>query len=179
MIAVPPQVERAERLATGCGVRPCARGDGRLLHVLAGRRGLVRTGAAGTAGVTGAAWLVSALDPSVPFVAVEADATRAGLARDLFSADAGVRVLLGEWRQLLPPEAPFDLLLVDALDARGDPWAVAGLLAPGGTAVVFGVAAGAPQPEGGLGAWLEHPWLRAASVAAGGEGDVLVAVRAL
>ena len=45
-------------------------------------------------------------------------------------------VCTGTWRERLPPEAPLDLLFVDANDAKDDVDASVGLLAPGGTAVL-------------------------------------------
>ena len=50
---------------------------GRLLHVLAAQRGRARVGEIGTGTGVGAAWIVSALPPEVPFVTVELDADRA------------------------------------------------------------------------------------------------------
>ena len=47
-----------------------------------------------------------------------------------------MRILAGSWQDVLPPEAPFDLLFVDASDAKDDVDATIGLLAPGGTAVL-------------------------------------------
>ena len=48
-------------------------------------------------------------------------------------------MLEGDWRELLPPEAPFDLVFYDAakqLRPQEDGELVAGLLAPGGIAVL-------------------------------------------
>ena len=50
-----------------------------------------------------------------------------------------MHVLEGDWRELLPPEAPFDLVFYDAtkqLRPQEDGELVAGLLAPGGIAVL-------------------------------------------
>ena len=87
---------------------------GGLLHVLAAQRGRTRVGELGTGCGVGAAWIVSALPPSVPFVSVELDETRARAAAELFAADENVRVLQGDWHELMPPEAPFDLLFLDS-----------------------------------------------------------------
>ena len=41
---------------------------------------------------------------------------------------------MGDWRDVLPPRAPFDLVFLDSGDAATDP-AVAALVAPGGLLV--------------------------------------------
>ncbi len=51
-----------------------------MLHVLAATRGRTRVGEIGTGVGIGAAWIVSALEPTVPFVTVELDAERAAAA---------------------------------------------------------------------------------------------------
>ena len=58
-------------------------------------------------------------------------------------------MLEGDWRELLPPEAPFDLLFYDAakqLRPREDGELVAGLLAPGGIAVLDDLTPGFAGP---------------------------------
>ena len=68
----PPLVVRAQALAAELGFeKSCTDEDGALLHVLAGRRGLLRAGEIGTGAGVGAAWIVSALSPGTPFVTVE------------------------------------------------------------------------------------------------------------
>jgi predicted O-methyltransferase YrrM len=137
---VPPLVERALALAEAHGFeRSCDPEVGRLLQVLAGSRGRERVAEIGAGVGVGAAWIVSALPPHVPFLTTELDPERAAAVAELFAADANVRVLAGDWRETLPPEAPFDLLFFDAakqLRPREDGELVAGLLAPGGIAVL-------------------------------------------
>lgn len=176
---VPPLVQRALAHAVETGfTRSCAPEDGALLHVLAARRGLLRAGEIGTGVGVGAAWIVSALPPGTPFVSVELDATRAAAAAELFRHDPDVRVLPGDWREVLPPEAPFDLLFVDAHDAKDDPDAVVGLLAPGGTAVLddFWHDVGAADPR--RDAWLGHPALAAVELWVTPSRRAILAVRA-
>ena len=111
----PPLVQRALALKRELGFeRSCIREVGLLLHVLAAQRGRTRVGELGTGCGVGAAWIVSALPPSVPFVTVELDEARAGAAAELFAADENVTVLQGDWHELMPPEAPFDLLFLDS-----------------------------------------------------------------
>ena len=137
---VPPLVEKALALTERLGFeRSCRPEVGRLLHVLAASRGRERVAEIGTGTCVGAAWIVSALPPQTPFFTTELDEARAAAARELFAADENVHVLEGDWRELLPPEAPFDLVFYDAakqLRPQEDGELVAGLLAPGGIAVL-------------------------------------------
>jgi predicted O-methyltransferase YrrM len=70
----PPLVERAAALAATLGFEnACTPETGRLLHLFAGMRGRERVGETGTGVGYGAAWIVSALGPSVPFFTAELD----------------------------------------------------------------------------------------------------------
>jgi predicted O-methyltransferase YrrM len=132
----PPLVQRALALERQLGFeRSCIREVGLLLHVLAAQRGRTRVGELGTGCGVGAAWIVSALPPAVPFVTVELDEERARAAAELFAEDENVTVLQGDWRALMPPEAPFDLLFLDSGKQHPeiDGEQVVGLLAPGAT----------------------------------------------
>jgi predicted O-methyltransferase YrrM len=86
---------------------------GRLLAALAASRPDGRLAEIGTGTGVGAAWIVSAMGPEASFVTVEADDDRAGACARLFSDSRNVRVLHGDWHELMPPEAPFDLLFFD------------------------------------------------------------------
>jgi predicted O-methyltransferase YrrM len=169
---------RAQALSAQLGFdRSCLDEDGRLLHVLAGGRGVARAGEIGTGVGVGAAWIVSALDPSVPFVTVESDPGRAHAAAELFAEDRNVRVLVGDWRELLPAEAPFDFLFVDGGDAKDDPDGVLGLLTPGGTVFMddfwFDPAEDDPRRD----RWLGHPCLAATELWVTPKRRAIVAVR--
>jgi len=159
---LPPLVRRALELERQLGFeRSCTPEVGRLLHVLACARGRARVAEIGTGAGVGAAWLVSALAPDVPFFTAELDPARAGAARELFRDDANVHVLAGDWRRTLPPEAPFDLLFFDAakqLRPREDGELAIGLLAPGGLAVLDDLIPSVRE------VWLEHPALAAIEV---------------
>jgi predicted O-methyltransferase YrrM len=174
----PPLVRRAHALAEELGFsRSCRDEDGALLHVLAGARGVRRAGEIGTGAGVGTAWIASALAPGVPLVTVESDATLAAAASDLFAADHDIRVLAGGWRDLLPAEAPFDLLFVDGGKAKANP-EVVGLLAPGGTAYIDDLTPGRIGPDPVRELWLGHPDLVSVEVVVSPEEAVVVAVRA-
>ena len=125
----------------------------------------------------GAAWIVSALPPQVPFFTVELDPALAAAAAELFADDPSVTAIAGSWREALPEEAPFDLLFVDASDAKDDVDAVVGLLAPGGTAVLDDFWLDPALPDARRDAWLGHPLLSTIELWVTPERRALVAVR--
>ena len=86
-------------------------------------------------------------------------------------------MLAGPWRASLPAEAPFDLLFVDAHDAKDDVEAVVGLLAPGGTAVLDDFWSDPALPDARRDAWLHHPLLTTIELYVTPERRALVAVR--
>ena len=174
----PPLVGRALALADEQGFeKSCRPEDGALLHVLAARRGIARAAEIGTGVGVGAAWIVSALPPQTPFFTAELDPGLAALAAGLFADDPNVTVSAGPWREVLPPEAPFDLLFVDARDAKDDVDAVVGLLAPGGTAVLDDFWLDPANPDARRDAWLQHPLLTAIELWVTPERRALLAVR--
>lgn len=162
---LPPLVARAQALASKLGFeKSCTDEDGALLHVLAARRGLTRASEIGTGTGVGAAWIVSALRPGTSFVTVELDPLLAAAAARLFAGDPDVTVLQGDWREVLPAEAPFDLLFVDGPPAKDEPDAVLGLLAPGGTIVMDDSTWDSNEPDPRRDSWLGHPELTAVEV---------------
>jgi predicted O-methyltransferase YrrM len=172
---LPPLVRRALALERELGFeRSCTPEVGRLLHVLAGARGRSRVAEVGAGAGVGAAWIVSALAPDVPFVTSELDAARAAAVAELFADDPNVRVLEGDWRETLPAEAPFDLLFFDAakhLRPREDAELAIGLLAPGGLAVLDDLTD--PVRE----VWLAHPELAATEVLTAARDAVILGAR--
>lgn len=179
MLEPPPLVQRALALAKRLGFeRSCSLQTGRLLQVLASQRGRTRAGEIGAGCGVGAAWMLTGLPPSVPFVTVERDAQLAAAARELLSEDPVARVLEGDWREVVAAEAPFDLLFVDARDAKTDP-AVIGLLAPGGTAILDDLTPGSPMPYPVRELWLDHPELAAIEIAVSEREAVILATRIL
>lgn len=174
----PPLVARALALAESHGfAKSCRPEDGALLHVLAARRGVTRAAAIGTGSGVGAAWIVSALPPRTPFFGAELDPELAARAAMLFVGDPNVTVSAGPWRELLPSEAPFDLLFVDTDDAKDDVVSTIGLLAPGGTAVIDGFFGDPALPDPRRDAWLHHALLSTTELYVTRERRALVSVR--
>ena len=156
----PPLVTRAREQERELGFERSSIPEvGRLLHVLAGQRGRTRVGELGTGCGVGAAWIVSALPPTVPFVTVELDEQLAGASASLFAGDENVTVLHGDWHELMPAEAPFDLLFYDGGGKRHpevDGEDVVGLLAPGATIVMDDLTPGRSEHDPVRDFWLNH-----------------------
>jgi len=161
----PPLVTRALALERELGFERSSIPEvGRLLHVLAGQRGRTRVGELGTGCGVGAAWIVSALPPTVPFVTAELDEERARAAATLFAEDENVKVLRGDWHELMPPEAPFDLLFYDGggkQQPEVDGEDVVGLLSPGATIVMDDLTPGRGSHDVVREFWLNHPQIAA------------------
>jgi predicted O-methyltransferase YrrM len=181
VMLLPPLVERALALTERLGFeRSCIPEVGRLLHVLAAARGRERVAEIGTGTGVGAAWIVSALPPEVPFFTAELDEGRAAAAVELFRDDPQVRVLAGDWRDTLPPEAPFDLVFFDAtkqLRPRDDGELVIGLLTPGGLAVLDDLTPGRPGHDPVREVWLEDERLASTEILVTSASSVILAVR--
>lgn len=149
---------------------------GRLLAVLAAARPRGKFAEIGTGCGVGSAWVVDALDPEASLVTVELDDDRAAAASRLFADYPNVRVVHGDWHELLPPEGPFDVLFFDSGHAkRGDVPAegaqALSLVVPGGVVVIDDLTPeslwpdewrGQPDPPRDF--WLNHPELVAAEV---------------
>ena len=176
----PPLVARALALAAERGfARSCTPEVGALLHVLAARRGILRAAEIGTGCGVGAAWIVSALAPGVPFVTVEMDPDLASATRELFADDPDATVLTGDWRETLPSEAPFDFLFLDAAKQRPDldGAVILGLLTPGATVVLDDLTPGWTEPDPVRDFWLDHPQLVATELLTTPEQAAIVAVK--
>jgi predicted O-methyltransferase YrrM len=87
---------------------------GRLLAVLVSTKPRGRFAELGTGVGVGSAWIVDAMGPEASLVTVELDADRASAAGRLFEDQPNVRVLQGDWHELLPSEGPFDVLFFDS-----------------------------------------------------------------
>ena len=174
---VPSLVARARAAAAELGFeRRCRDEDGRLLHVLAGRRGIERVAEIGTGTGVGTAWLASALPPGVALFSAELEPQLARTAATLFADDPDVHVLTGDWRVALPPHAPFDLLFVDGGGAKDEPEAVLGLAAPGATIVMDDFTAGRDGPDPRRARWFSHPRVVAVELGTGGDARAVVAI---
>jgi predicted O-methyltransferase YrrM len=176
-MTVPPLVARARAAAAELGFERSTRdGDGQLLYLLAGRRGIERVAEIGTGTGVGSAWLAAALPPGVPLYTAENDAILAQAATGVFAEDRDVHVLQGDWRETLPPHAPFDLVFADGGGAKDDPDAVLGLAMPGATIALDDFTAGWPAPDERRERWLTHPRLACAMLGTGGDALALIAV---
>lgn len=174
----PPLVTKALAFAAARGfATSCQKEDGALLHVLAARRGVMRVGEIGTGAGVGTAWLASALPPTTPLFTTETDPDLAAAVAAFYVDDPNVTILVGSWRDTLPPEAPFDLMFVDASDAKDDVESTIGLLTPGGTAVLDDYWFAPSDRDQRRDAWLRHPLLTAIEVWVTPERRALVAVR--
>lgn len=176
-MSVPPLVARARAAALELGFeKSCRDGDGALLHLLAERRGIERVGEIGTGTGVGTAWLASALPPGVPLYTAELEPAQARAATALFADDPDVHVLEGDWRDVLPSHAPFDLLFVDGGHAKDDPEAVLGLAAPSATLVMDDFSADWVGRDPRRERWLGHPRVTTIEVGTGGNARVLLCV---
>src|SRR4029077_463059 len=100
--------------------------------------------------------------PGVSSAPAERAAAPAPASAGLFAEDENVIVLRGDWHELLPPEAPFDLLFYDGggkqrPDLDGEQ--VVGLLAPRGTVVLDDLTPARSGRDPVRDFWLEHPRL--------------------
>ena len=109
----------------------------RLLAVLAAGR---RVAELGTAFGEGAAAMA---ETARAVVTVELDPERVAVARRRLAGLENVELLAGDWRELLPPRAPFELVFADG----GSPYAweeILGLVEPGGAIVKDDLTPGRP-----------------------------------
>ncbi len=176
-MSVPPLVARARMAAADLGVEGSSRDEaGPLLHVLAARRGVTRVAEIGTGAGVGTAWIASALTPGAPLFTAEPDPRHAAAARALFADDPDVHVLEGDWRDVLPFEAPFDVVVVAGGIAADELDAVLGLAVPGATLVVDDGPADRAGPEPRHVQWLDDPRIVPVEIRTGRDVRVIVAV---
>jgi predicted O-methyltransferase YrrM len=146
-------VHRAEALATAMRFEGSSIPEvGRLLMALVAQRPRGRVAEIGTACGVGAAWIASALGPEASLVTVETDAERAGAVDRLFAGQPNVRVLHGDWHELLPSEGPFDLLFFDggqwkSGDVPAESEEALALVAPGGAVLIDDLTPEALWPQ--------------------------------
>jgi predicted O-methyltransferase YrrM len=165
---------------------------GRLLAALAASRPRGRLAEIGTGTGVGAAWIVSAMGPEASFVTVEADTDRAAACARLLSGSSTVRVLHGDWHEVLPPEAPFDLLFYDGggwkrsppAQMRAESERALELVTPGGLVAMDNLtpehlwpAAGPEWPDALREFWLGNDRLVATEVLTTPDSSAIVAVK--
>jgi predicted O-methyltransferase YrrM len=175
-VTLPPLVARAKAAAAALGFeQSCRDEDGMVVHVLAARRGIERVAEIGTGTGVGTAWLASALAPGVLLVTAERSGRFAEAGAELFADDPDV-VLHGDWREVLPTHAPFDLIVVDGDGSKDDLDAVLALAVPGATIVVDDFSADRQRPHPRREGWLAHPRLVAVEIGTGDTARAIVAV---
>jgi predicted O-methyltransferase YrrM len=189
-VEVPELVHRAESLAIAMRFELSSIPEiGRLLALLVSQRPRGRFAEIGSGCGVGSAWVVDAMGPEAEFVTIEADEERAGAVSRLFADQRQVRVLHGDWHDLLPPEGPFDLLFFDGGnwkrgDVEAESEAALELVAPGGLVVIGDLTPDSLWPEEWRGRpdpvrefWLADPRLRAVEVMTTPETAAIVATK--
>ena len=86
---------------------------GRFLAVVAASCRDGRIAELGTGVGIGSAWLASAMPADCTLITTEIDPVRAAAAATVLAADKRVQVRTGDFADLLPPLAPFDLIFAD------------------------------------------------------------------
>ena len=146
----------------------------RLLRVLASGH---RIAEAGTAFGEGAAAMA---ETAASLVTVELDATRAEAARERLREFENVELLVGSWRELLPPRGPFEVFFLDAGGFKADPLehgpAALELLAPGGMLVIDDLTPGLRGHDSAREFIFGHPRLVAAEILTTPETAAILAV---
>lgn len=123
-------------------------GTGRFLAVLAaGCRDRIAELGTGTGTGIGAAWMASAMPAGCTLITAEIDPARAAIAAQALAADPRIRVLPGDWADLLPPLAPFDLIFADAgVRDQATFGGLVSMLSPGGQIVMDDLTPAAALP---------------------------------
>ena len=112
----------------------------RLLAVLAAGKRCAETG---TAFGEGAAAIAST---AASLVTVESDAERAAVAAERLRDFANVELVVGDWRDELPPRGPFEFVFFDAGRMDESPQAI-DLLTPGGLFLKDDLTPNRPGPD--------------------------------
>ena len=144
-----------------------------LLRVLAAGRRVAEVGAAFGEGAAAMA------ETARELVTVEIDAERAEVARERLAGFGNARLLVGDWRELLPPLAPFELVFADGGLREPDAWeALIELVAPGGLLVKDDLTPGRPVDGDPVRAFLlRDPRLAAVEILTTPETAAIVATR--
>jgi predicted O-methyltransferase YrrM len=130
--------------------------------------------------------MLDSTDATTSFVSIELDTERAAVAARLFASSPNVRIVEGDWAELVH-HGPFDLLVLDGggkgkdrkIDSPIDP--AAGWLEIGGMVVLDDfVPAGQPgaiEHDEARRHWLEHPLLQATEVRLSATLATIIGVR--
>jgi predicted O-methyltransferase YrrM len=89
-------------------------GTGRFLAMLAAGCTGGSIAELGTGAGVGSAWIAGAMPADCTLVTAEIDPVRAAAAAMVLEGDSRVRVLAGDWTELLPPLGPYDLIFCDS-----------------------------------------------------------------
>jgi protein-L-isoaspartate(D-aspartate) O-methyltransferase len=145
----------------------------RLLAVLAAGK---RCAEMGTAFGEGAAAIAST---AASLVTVEHDARRAAVARKRLAGLDNVELLEGDWRDLLPQRAPFELLFLDSGDWKDEPYRqrALDLVEPGGLLIKDDMTPGFPGPDPLREWFFGHPDLIATEVLTTTESAAIIATK--
>ena len=138
---VPPLVQSAADLAARVGFGHSSVPEvGRLLATLVAHERNALLAEAGTGCGVGAAWMASCMGPTSRLVTVESDGDLAAAASGVLASAQNVEVTHGDWRDVLPERAPFDLLFLDGgrwkQSVERDGVLAVGMLRDGGLLVV-------------------------------------------
>lgn len=122
------------------GPSACLDEVGALLRALTAARPGGLIGEVGTGAGVGAAWIASGLAAGARLVTVEIEPALAQAAAEVLADHGNVEVVSGDWLQVMPARAPFDLVFFDgggreALARENWPL-LAALLKPGGIMIL-------------------------------------------
>src|SRR5690606_41998873 len=70
--------------------------------------------------LVGTAWIASALGGGASLTSVELEPRLAGAAGEVFASLANVEVVTGDWLEVMPRRAPFDLVFFDGGGQRSE-----------------------------------------------------------
>jgi predicted O-methyltransferase YrrM len=170
--------EAAERLGFGNSSIPEV---GRLLRVVAASRPSGRLAEIGTGTGVGAAAIAGGLVGGATLVTVETDAARAAAAAELFADRPDVRVVHGDWHDVLPREAPFDVVFFDGGGWKARPFEegprVLELVPAGGLVVIDDLTPDWPGPDPVRTFWLETAPVEAVEILTTPATAAILAVR--
>jgi predicted O-methyltransferase YrrM len=149
----------------------------KLLTSLVASKPSGRIAEAGTAFGEGTRAMAEALGPTATLISVELDVDRFMHAREAL-AGLDVELVCGQWQDLLPDRAPFDLIFLDGGVTESGLLAAVDLLAPGGLLIKDDLTPGRPiEGDPIREVLLYDARLAGVEILASQESAVIVAVR--